>query len=123
MTTNEVTITRDACERALECCDRVLIESEVNRRNAEFIGSFTCLLDERITNFRTTITALRKALEDGESSDVPKCRNCSRNAREIGGYLHRVNELGIAGIWECRPNCSVKLDPDQKVLAAIEGTQ
>jgi len=44
---------------------------------------------------------------------------------EISGYLHRVNEKGIEGIWECRPSCasdsSQQTDKDKVLLDAMEG--
>lgn len=49
------------------------------------------------------------------------CRKCNKGANEIGGYLERVNELGVDGIWECRPSCEVNLSYNEKVLIAIEG--
>ncbi len=49
------------------------------------------------------------------------CRLCGKTALEIGGYLTRVNEKGVDGIWECRPNCKADLPPDTRLLLAIEG--
>lgn len=34
-----------------------------------------------------------------------RCRLCGRHATEVEGYLERVNEKGVPGIWECRPPC------------------
>lgn len=50
-----------------------------------------------------------------------KCRLCKKGANEIKGVLVRVNEKGVTGIWECRPICGAKLDPDERLLAAIDG--
>jgi hypothetical protein len=50
-----------------------------------------------------------------------KCRKCNKGVHEIGGYLHRVNEKGVAGIWECRPSCDALMPNHEAVLAAIEG--
>ncbi len=50
-----------------------------------------------------------------------KCRKCGKVAQEIGGYLHRVNEKGVAGIWECRPTCDADLPFETSLLLAIEG--
>lgn len=36
---------------------------------------------------------------------MPTCRLCGKGAQEIQGYLARVNEFGVAGVWECRPSC------------------
>lgn len=47
------------------------------------------------------------------------CRKCGKTVHEIGGYLTRVNEKGVAGIWECRPSCYAMMSPDDRVLAAI----
>lgn len=49
------------------------------------------------------------------------CQLCGKSAQEIGGYLTRVNEKGVPGIWECRPNCAAELMDDDKFLAAING--
>lgn len=50
-----------------------------------------------------------------------KCRLCGKGAVETHGYLHRVNEKGVPGIWECRPTCQADLPPDVRVLLTIEG--
>lgn len=50
-----------------------------------------------------------------------KCRKCGRTAHEIGGYLKRVNEKGVPGVWECRPSCDASMPPDDKLMAAIDG--
>ena len=50
-----------------------------------------------------------------------RCRLCGKTVLEIGGYLHRVNETGVTGIWECRPSCSAQMTDDDRLLAAIEG--
>lgn len=50
--------------------------------------------------------------------DKDCCRLCGKTLFEIKGYLSRVNEKGVPGIWECRPNCN---DEDERVIAAIEG--
>lgn len=50
------------------------------------------------------------------------CRLCGRTANEIRGYLRRVNETGVTGIWECQPTCDANLSADERVVAAIEGT-
>jgi hypothetical protein len=49
------------------------------------------------------------------------CQLCGKSAQEIGGYLARVNEKGIPGIWECRPDCNTAMEPDDRVMAAING--
>lgn len=49
------------------------------------------------------------------------CRKCGKNALEIGGYLRRVNEKGVPGIWECAPSCDTQLTNEQAIIAAIEG--
>lgn len=48
------------------------------------------------------------------------CRLCGRGATEIEGYLARVNQKGVPGIWECRPDCNAKLSPDEALLLAIK---
>jgi hypothetical protein len=49
-----------------------------------------------------------------------KCRLCGKGPLEIGGYLQRVNEKGMPGIWECRPSCGANLKTP--VIDAINGT-
>jgi hypothetical protein len=49
------------------------------------------------------------------------CRLCGVSAQECGGWLERVNELGVDGIWECRPSCASWLSEESKILGAIEG--
>lgn len=49
------------------------------------------------------------------------CRLCGKGANEIGGYLHRVNEKGVPGTWECRPICRVQMSPEDRIAAAIAG--
>jgi ribosomal protein L37AE/L43A len=51
-----------------------------------------------------------------------KCRKCNKGADEIGGYLQRVNETGVSGIWECRPSCDAEFSNGERVVAAIEGS-
>lgn len=58
---------------------------------------------------------------DNKSNNAPRCRKCGKGVFETGGYLHRVNEKGVAGVWECRPSCDAKLTNSEAVLAAIEG--
>jgi hypothetical protein len=53
----------------------------------------------------------------------PKCRRCGKGVSEIGGYLERVNEKGIPGIWECRPSCEAKMSDVKAMLAAIEAKE
>lgn len=50
-----------------------------------------------------------------------KCRLCGKGIEEIGGYLHRVNEKGVPGIWECRPTCDADLPQETNLLLALEG--
>ena len=48
------------------------------------------------------------------------CRKCGKGAQEIGGYLTRVNEKGVIGIWECRPSCAAIQTFEQNLLDALE---
>lgn len=52
-----------------------------------------------------------------------KCRLCGRGLNQIGGYLQRVNEKGVAGVWECRPTCEADLIEETAVLLAVEGEE
>ena len=56
-------------------------------------------------------------------SEPMKCRMCGKGVFEIKGFLHRVNEKGVPGIWECRPSCDANLSQDDAVIAAIEHTE
>lgn len=47
------------------------------------------------------------------------CRLCGRTANECGGWLERVNEKGVPGVWECRPSCGKVLSREDAVLGAI----
>lgn len=49
-----------------------------------------------------------------------KCRLCGRTVFECGDWLERVNEKGVAGIWECRPACGAKLTNEEAIIGAIE---
>ena len=51
-----------------------------------------------------------------------KCHLCGKGPNECKGWLARVNEKGVPGIWECRPNCKADMPPDDRVIAAILGT-
>jgi len=59
---------------------------------------------------------------DGEHIGI-KCRLCKRGANEINGYLHRVNEKGVLGIWECRPYCLTNISNEEAVMRAITGEE
>lgn len=48
-----------------------------------------------------------------------RCRKCGKGALEIRGYLRRMNETGVDGIWECRPACGADMSPDDSVVCAI----
>lgn len=50
-----------------------------------------------------------------------RCRLCGRSPNEVGGILHRVNEKGVIGIWECRPICGAEMNNEDAIIAAIEG--
>lgn len=51
-----------------------------------------------------------------------KCRKCGATPND-GVWLERVNEKGIPGIWECRPDCSTRLPQDELLIAAIKGEE
>lgn len=57
-----------------------------------------------------------------KASDV-KCRVCGVNAFDCKGWLERVNEKGVSGIYECRPTCGADLPQDERILGAIEGCE
>ena len=50
-----------------------------------------------------------------------QCRLCKRTPNEVKGILHRVNEKGVEGVWECRPICGAEMSQSDAVVAAVEG--
>ena len=50
-----------------------------------------------------------------------RCRLCGKGALEIQGWLERVNEKGVPGVWECRPACGAEISQEDALLGAIEG--
>lgn len=50
-----------------------------------------------------------------------QCRLCGRTPMQVQGVLHRVNEKGVTGVWECRPICGAQMDQDDAIIAAVEG--
>ena len=53
-------------------------------------------------------------------SERMKCRLCGKGATEIPGFLTRVNEFGVPGVWECRPSCGVATT-EHPIIAALAG--
>jgi hypothetical protein len=51
---------------------------------------------------------------------MAKCRICNKGQHECGGWLQRVNEMGVEGVYECRPACGVELSQDDRLLGALE---
>lgn len=51
------------------------------------------------------------------------CRLCGKHITEIKGFLKRVNEKGIEGIWECRPNCDSNINQEQSLLLALDDSE
>lgn len=49
------------------------------------------------------------------------CRKCGVPAHQCRGYLQRVNEKGVPGVWECRPTCGADLPSDVRLALAVEG--
>lgn len=56
----------------------------------------------------------------GERMTDLVCRKCGVGLHECGGYLTRVNEKGVSGIWECRPVCGADMPRDTALIMAIE---
>lgn len=58
---------------------------------------------------------------------MPTCRLCNKDALHIDGFLARVNEKGVAGIWECRPSCDVgfytNITFEDKLMMAIDSSE
>lgn len=78
-------------------------------------------LEQNDAEFRAALPTPAAEGDTGGGKQM-KCRLCGRTANEIQGYLHRVNEKGVKGIWECRPICGAEMNQDDALLAAIEGT-
>jgi len=55
-----------------------------------------------------------------KASEV-RCQLCGRNVFETGGYLTRVNEKGVPGIWECAPDCDASVSTADALMMAITG--
>lgn len=52
------------------------------------------------------------------------CRLCGKHVTECAsGMQVRVNEKGVDGIWECRPDCTTVQDQDTALIKAIEGDE
>lgn len=49
------------------------------------------------------------------------CRLCNRTVHQVLGWLERVNEKGVPGIWECRPHCGDVLPVEDAIMGAITG--
>jgi hypothetical protein len=58
---------------------------------------------------------------EDETHERMKCRLCHRGANEIKGFLHRVNEKGVIGIWECRPACVTGISNEDAIMMAVTG--
>jgi hypothetical protein len=54
-------------------------------------------------------------------SNTVKCMHCGKGVHETGGYLTRVNEKGVPGIWECSPSCDADLPQETNLMLAITG--
>ena len=51
---------------------------------------------------------------------MSSCRKCGATPPMDKVCLIRVNELGVDGIWECRPTCGPRLSCEERLLLAIE---
>lgn len=49
------------------------------------------------------------------------CKHCGATAFTCSGYLARTSPKGQAWEGKCRPGCGIPMEPDEAVLAAIEG--
>ena len=49
------------------------------------------------------------------------CHKCQKNQSQINGWLERVNERGVPGIFECRPRCDCILTQEQHIIGALTG--
>ena len=50
-----------------------------------------------------------------------KCNKCGKTLFQCSGWLERVNEKGVDGIFECRPSCEAHLSEESAVIGAITG--
>lgn len=48
------------------------------------------------------------------------CHICGIHAKDCKGWLARVNEKGVDGIWECRPMCGADLPMEVALVGALE---
>ena len=51
---------------------------------------------------------------------IPYCHICGKTLEEIGGYLTRANEKGVAAIWKCAPSCSAQQTQEENLMQALE---
>lgn len=51
-----------------------------------------------------------------------RCEVCNRGpAPDAGGVtVHRVNELGVSGIWRCKEHLTPEQMPDEETLRLVE---
>lgn len=50
-----------------------------------------------------------------------KCHICGKHISDCGGWLERVNQIGVPGVWECRPGCdSPMMSWGDALIAAID---
>lgn len=57
------------------------------------------------------------------SSSEIKCQLCDKGINECGGWLERVNEKGVPGVYECRPSCTAVMNRDEAVVNAVKGEE
>lgn len=49
-----------------------------------------------------------------------KCNKCGAPAWTPGKYMIRVNEVGVDGVFECRPNCGHEMSQEDALLRALD---
>lgn len=52
-----------------------------------------------------------------------KCHLCGISAQQCKGWLTRINEKGVEGVWECMPMCGANLPQEERLKGAIEGPE
>lgn len=60
-------------------------------------------------------------MNEQEKEIKTQCRLCGKNIMAVNGWLQRVNEKGVPGIWECRPSCDTNITKEDALIQVITG--
>lgn len=101
-------------------CEAVLTSYE----DCALLAKALCMLNAKGWFVKAeTVNRLPETEKFEKPKKKMKCRLCGKNVFETGGYLHRVNEKGVEGVWECRPSCEAKLSNEDAFLMAVMGKE